>query len=73
MEQGSFLHDLNSSPPPFVPEELTTSDIPGADLPNPDIEKNTVAQLKTWLKLQGIPVGGTKPVLVKKWVLMWHI
>lgn len=45
---------------------LSESDVPGAKLPNPIVEKNVVRDLKRWLYCHGQNVQGTKPVLIAR-------
>lgn len=69
-DQGTFLGDIG--PAAFVPVQLTADDIPDARLPNPELERNTVPQLRRWLQLRGIPTHGNKSELVQKCVPMYH-
>jgi len=46
--------------------ELFEEDVPGATLPKPNIEENTVKALKRWLVCHGQNPQGTKNVLLKR-------
>ncbi|GFO39398.1 dynein beta chain, flagellar outer arm [Plakobranchus ocellatus] len=45
---------------------LDENDVPGAKLKHPDIEKNTVPELRRWLLCRSIKCSGVKTDLVKR-------
>lgn len=64
LSDNDLAHE--SIPHKFVPIQLTSRDVPGADLPHPVICKNKVPELKRWLQLRGIPTTGNKAALVER-------
>lgn len=46
--------------------KLTPKDVPGAELPNPIIEHNSVPDLKRWLSCRGISHNVNKTELQKR-------
>ena len=56
---------------PFVPIQLSPSDVPGYNLPHPLLEKNTVDDLKRWLKVRNIQHDGRKRELTNKLVYVF--
>ncbi|KAL5021309.1 hypothetical protein ScPMuIL_000464 [Solemya velum] len=53
---------------PIFSVKLTPDDVPGAKFWSPNVSEHSVCELKRWLACRGLPVGGLKDDLIKRYI-----